>query len=1117
MDKKNNGKYDHIIDGSILLGIGVVFLLILLGVFGYSGKIVANTLVGIFGYCVYAYVVAMILIGVLRLFKVSPPKTKVIKIISCFFVVGMVIGLLHTISSSSLVEGGYGNYLLSCYNNHNTAGGIIGGVFVYPLLALNYYFAIVFFAIMILLFSGVIVFYDAWLKDILFGKERKKGAKFFKFDNSAEVEPNEEVGLELNVYDANKDKKKDKKHEEFTYESLDSVEEQNKTKVEFDDGFTPLATKATNEEKIQKEKANIFKNLFEKEIGGKKEEKSVSSEEDKFNQAYDILYNNKEVKNNTRQSKITDEEKEQLYKYTNNYRMEKMRHNMSNNDNVLVSKDILEDTSIFNGFSTIEKKESENNEENIEKNNKPDYFDVSEIVVEKAEVSQNNNVEKKEIIKDNYFDNTYKKDIVKDNKSVLDDFNKNVSKNNAQSVNGGYSNARENNKNSYNTPFNSLNNYNQEVKNQSDIKNVSKDNSPYKSEEKSSGINSSIFDKEIQKSKENISQNIASNYEKKENIYNSEKVEDKTANHNEINDFSELLRQKKLEREKREMEEKLSSHLVEDFNPSVEEVKRRQERSDKGGTHQMGTGVKFNLQESNIPKLDAFNGKVKEELSEEEKLEQRLESKPQRTAPYKYPPIELLRDYDSSPDKEDFTEKIEKLENTLLSFNIDAKVINVVQGPTFTRLELQMPKGVSVNKIANYVNDIAMCLEVISVRCQIPIPGKNAFGVEIPNKVRGTVGLKSIITSEAFKNNKHKLSFVVGQDCDGNNYVSDLTKMPHLLIAGATGAGKSVCLNSLICSLLYKYSPDDLRLLLVDPKQVELNMYNKIPHLLIPNAVCDKDRALNLLDWAIDEMELRYRMFSTKRVQNIADYNDYAIANNHEKLPYIVIIIDEVGDFMVSIKKELEERIVRLTQKARAAGIVLILATQRPSVDVITGTIKANLPSRIAFAVASMTDSKTILDYSGAEKLLRNGDMLFMEATAPEPVRIQGTFISGGEVNSICDYIRDNNEAIFDADIEEAIMKNKSAGGNADDAPLTLDGVELDEKFFEALYFVVETGAVSITKLQRRFGFGFPRAARIVDSMEELGFIGNGKDGKQKEVLIDMQTLREKYGDMKIG
>ena len=355
-------------------------------------------------------------------------------------------------------------------------------------------------------------------------------------------------------------------------------------------------------------------------------------------------------------------------------------------------------------------------------------------------------------------------------------------------------------------------------------------------------------------------------------------------------------------------------------------------------------------------------------------------------------------------------------------FGIDAKVNRVVTGPTFSRLELVMPKGIPVKRVLSYVDDIAMCLEVKSVRCQIPIPGKNAFGVEIPNEKRGKVGLKSVIQSEKFAHSKHKLAFAVGQNCDGENFTADLSAMPHLLIAGATGAGKSVCLNSLIVSLLYKYTPEELRLLLVDPKQVELNMYNRIPHLLIPEAVSDKDRTLNLLDWAIEEMEMRYTMFKDRRVQKITDYNAIIDPKKEEKLPYIVIIIDEVGDFMMVMKKELEERIVRLTQKARAAGIHLILATQRPSVDVITGTIKANLPARIAFAVSSFVDSKTILDQGGAEKLLRYGDMIFSDGVN-DPERLQGTLIEGEEVNAICDYVRDNNECYFDKDIEEYINK----------------------------------------------------------------------------------------------
>ena len=485
--------------------------------------------------------------------------------------------------------------------------------------------------------------------------------------------------------------------------------------------------------------------------------------------------------------------------------------------------------------------------------------------------------------------------------------------------------------------------------------------------------------------------------------------------------------------------------------------------------------------------------------------------------PTKYvkPPIDLLRVIDNSNlnTNDDHTEKARILEETLASFNVPAKVVSITKGPAFTRFELQMQQGVSVKKVTGHIEDIAMILKARGdVRMEIPIPGKNAFGVEVPNEEIETVGLRDILESYNFQGSKSLLTFGLGKDISGECKVARIDKMPHLLVAGATGSGKSVCLNSLLISLIYKASPADLRLLLVDPKRVEFTLYNGLPHLLLPKVITDIDKALCALSWLIDEMERRFNIFSEARVRNLEEYNntEEVINGTKEKLPFIVFIVDELGDLMLQNKKEVEEKIIRITQKSRAAGIHLIIATQRPSVDVITGTIKANLPSRIAFAVSSFPDSKTILDQGGAEKLLGKGDMLYSPVDMPDPIRLQGAFVSNEEVEAVVEYVKEHNEADFDSDIEDQMFNKKQGGFNAG-GPNSHQ--EFDPLMKDAVRLIIKTGGVSTSKIQRAFGLGFPRAGKIVDQMEAAGFISAPDNKKLRTVFITQQEFEERFGE----
>ncbi|WP_251860259.1 DNA translocase FtsK [Clostridium sp. Marseille-Q2269] len=464
---------------------------------------------------------------------------------------------------------------------------------------------------------------------------------------------------------------------------------------------------------------------------------------------------------------------------------------------------------------------------------------------------------------------------------------------------------------------------------------------------------------------------------------------------------------------------------------------------------------------------------------------------------YKYPALELLKqNVQSKLNKEDKKELINnanKLEETLSSFGVEAKVMQVSRGPSVTRFELQPNAGVKVSKIVNLADDIALNLAASGVRIEAPIPGKSAVGIEVPNKSLTPVYLREVIEADDFQGFDDGLAFALGKDISGTCVVSDLSKMPHLLIAGATGSGKSVCINTLIISILYKYSPENVKVLMIDPKVVELSIYNGIPHLLIP-VVTDPKKAAGALHWAVNEMTKRYSLFAENSVRNIEGYNNlYEQGKIQSKLPYVVIIIDELADLMMVCPNDIEDYISRLAQMARAAGMHLVIATQRPSVDVITGIIKANIPSRISFAVSSSIDSRTILDMSGAEKLLGKGDMLFYPTGSPKPTRIQGAFISEGEVERVVSSIKDKQgEAEYREEIIDQI-----------DTAVNVEAGDEDELLEEAIRICVQLGEVSTSLIQRKLRIGYNRAARIVEQLEAKGII-SGRDGnKPRQVIID--------------
>lgn len=470
---------------------------------------------------------------------------------------------------------------------------------------------------------------------------------------------------------------------------------------------------------------------------------------------------------------------------------------------------------------------------------------------------------------------------------------------------------------------------------------------------------------------------------------------------------------------------------------------------------------------------------------------------------YKKPPVSLLEKAagGSQTPAAVLQEKAMKLEETLRNFHVDARVIQVTQGPTVTRYEIQPAVGVKVSSIVRLADDIALNLEAKSIRIEAPIPGKAAVGIEVENESVTMVRLREIIDSDAFKKSKSKITFAVGKDISGNAIVADLKSMPHLLIAGSTGSGKSVCINSIITSFIYKADPNEVKLILIDPKVVELGNYNGIPHLMIP-VVTDPSKAAAALNWAVAEMTDRYKKFADEGVKDLESFNEFVRANGEENrvMPQVVIIIDELADLMMAAPSQIEESICRLAQMARAAGMHLIVATQRPSVDVITGVIKANIPSRIAFAVSSQVDSRTILDMQGAEKLVGKGDMLFHPMGMGKPIRVQGTFVSDGEVHKVIEFVKGQVETTeYNEDVLSRIERT-NVQDSADDA---------DELLPDAIELVVSSGQASVSMLQRRFRIGYNRAARIVDMMEARGIIGPQDGSRPRQVLLTSEELDE--------
>ena len=604
-----------------------------------------------------------------------------------------------------------------------------------------------------------------------------------------------------------------------------------------------------------------------------------------------------------------------------------------------------------------------------------------------------------------------------------------------------------------------------------------------------------------------------------------------------ISEYNEKVEQNRIEREKRKKE----FNPDVDLGPSPEEIIQPEEKEE---SIQQNDIIPFdtinseelfadkaaeksneNTTENNIINLDEIiNNDITEpeqikldvedsdEIEDDEYSDEEWNNEPVKE--YVMPPIDLLnlpRNVNLSDYEREQKINERKLIDTLNSFGVSTRLVGVSRGPSVTRYEIQPAAGVKISKITNLADDIALNLAASGVRIEAPIPNKAAVGIEVPNKSRQSVTLREVIDHPTYKNAKSKLTVALGKDITGEFVYSDLVKMPHLLIAGTTGSGKSVCLNSMIVSILYNATPDEVKLLMIDPKQVEFTIYNGIPHLLVP-VVSDPRKASGALAWAVTEMLTRYKMFSENSVRDISGYNSVCESQGKKKLPQIVIFIDELSDLMMAAPNEVEDSICRLAQMARAAGMHLVIATQRPSVDVITGIIKANIPSRISLSVSSQVDSRTIIDSVGAEKLLGNGDMLYYPVGIPKPIRVQGCYLSDKEVENVVTYIKNQEQTSYDDGVMKEIDRNAAqTGSKKKDTSSGDDGEKgpADEMLPKAIEVVIEAQSASTTLLQRKLKLGYARAARIIDDLETNGIIGPYEGAKPRKVLITKQQWYE--------
>lgn len=1057
---KNKKNYSKSIIGTVL-AVSFFLTLCLLGAFGSFGSAISGFLTGFFGLAAYGYALSAVLVCVILLLggQVFLKKRTIAKYIVLF---AILILALHTASSKQfLLEDGFFAYLKACFDSSSTAGGMLMGIITYfPARLLSYpgaliLFFLAFIAAAFLSLTGNRVIQGNYRsKKVVFGSNSASLTEF----NEQGSEPVTSVGNSLFVETID------------SIQSFEVVKNKNKSGEE----------RVVNYEPID----NIFAStlggsgILSNTIGEEDEEEYVQApviDSNSRKQAYDKLFNFKNSVAGTDDSidlvrkTISDEAsaEERLFASRNSL------YEKEDGSAYLPQKD-EEEKSVPMQSAENDKVDSEENDD--ESKDSP-FFNL---------VFESN---------PNAFTNGY--------------FNEQRKKN---------AEAEERQKNnSYNDvvldfePRNEDSDYDKKLGNVLNTLTSDDVDVLYGLEDKDDDIFINSEEEEIDEydltPADKLFGNFSSSVDTDEDLSDSKyaspfdrifgtpkKTEEKVVDVEEVEEDVKVV---EIKGEPTEVEE----DKTESVSSVDQSVGAKRDFSDI-------TNGNFNMASAQKTKKAKTDKVIPGQISLDEEPTT-VKRKPYCAPPLALIPADTTSDVDNAEEHEEYTNRLNQI---LADFKVEGQVSGIVVGPAFTRYEITLKPGISVTKITGLSKDIAVGLGGLNIRIEAPVPGKTCVGIEIPNRERSTVSLRGVLEKSNFFTAKSPLTVCLGRDISGTSITCDLADMPHLLVAGTTGSGKSVCLNTVLCSILYKSSPEDVRLILVDPKRVELNKYNGLPHMLIKNAITDAPKVIRAMDWLISEMDSRYDLFSKSGVNSIKDYNSKVLASGEgKKLPYILMVIDEIGDLMLVVKNDIEDRIQRLAQLARAAGIHLIVATQRPDVNVITGTIKANLPSRIAFAVTTAGDSTTILGFGGAEKLLGKGDMLFSSRTAPQPVRIQCAFIHNDDVQAVTNYVREKNDAFFDENIEKALVAPATASGGGKNV-VGADGEEaVDELFYEVVKYAISRGTISVTEIQRKFKMGFSRAGRVVDQMYDRNFISKQEGSKPREVLITQEQFDELY------
>ncbi len=1048
---KNKKKYSKSILVTVLV-IALFVSLCLFGVFGQFGATISNFLTGFFGLAVYGYALSTLAICVILMLggQVFLKKRTIAKYIALYV---MLLLALHTATTKQFMDLGFAQYLKACFDYTETAGGMLIGIITYfPSQLLSYIGALILFC---LAFIGTALLSLSGNK-IIQGNFRSN-----KVDFSSNNSPS--------LTEFKKPVKEEPVSQVGTKLFVANIGENKENEIILEK--KPDPEKVVNYEPID--------NVFGTTLGGS----GIFGQDFKQDEVPEPVMESKEYK----------EAHSKLFNFQNSF-----------NPNAIVDEEVTSEVNVVNQ-SAAEKLFLNRINSTEDKESGSAYLPQNDGKVVEPEVEPVVEAAEEEV----------KEEKEEDNR--IDPFYDLVFKSNSYAFTNEY--------------FNEQKRKNLEAEERAKNSPYSDISLGFKPDDENS------YDNKLGKVLDSLhNDDVKTIYkeEKEDDIfvpaYEAEPVEPVADEDEPLNSFlNNTDRDSKPKKSSVSAYDSAYDRIFGNFAeeepepvPVVEVVEETMENEGEVTESEPETTTSTSKRDFSDITNGNFNAAAKAKKGKADKVipgQMSLDEEPAevKRKPYAAPPLNLIphdetSDVDSADEHREYTERLNQI---LADFKVEGQVSGIVVGPAFTRYEVTLKPGISVTKVTNLSKDIAVGLGGLNIRIEAPVPGKTCVGIEIPNRERSTVSLRGVLEKSNFFTAKSPLTVCLGRNISGSSITCDLADMPHLLVAGTTGSGKSVCLNSILCSILYKSSPEDVRMILVDPKRVELNKYNGLPHMLIKNSITDAPKVIRAMDWLIPEMDSRYDLFSRSGVNSIKDYNAKVLATGEgKKLPYILMVIDEIGDLMLVVKNDIEDRIQRLAQLARAAGIHLIVATQRPDVNVITGTIKANLPSRIAFAVTTTGDSMTILGYGGAEKLLGRGDMLFSSRTAPTPVRIQCAFIHNDDVQKVTDYVREKNDAFFDENIEKTIATAPATNGNARNN-VGPDGEEaVDELFYEVVKYAISRGTISVTEIQRKFKMGFSRAGRVVDQMFDRNFISKQEGSKPREVLITQEQYDDLFANM---